>query len=284
MASSLIASSEAPVIVGLGSTGLSCVRHFQRKGIPCAVVDSRDEPPGLAELAATFPDVPVTTGGFDADVLARAGRLVVSPGVALEEPAVAAAIEGGVPVCGDIDLFCDAATAPVVGITGSNGKSTVTSLLGQMAAHCGRQVGVGGNLGTPALDLLEDEAELYILELSSFQLERAGNLGLALATVLNMSADHIDRHGSMQRYHTAKHRIFRNCEAVVFNRDDPLSRPLQADQLPGRSFGLGAPDRLGFGLRQHDGESWLFREFEPLMPARTIVPPRATRSIASRIG
>ena len=267
MNDTLIASSDTPLVVGLGSTGLSCVRFFRRRGIPCAVVDSRDTPPGLEVLQAEYPEVPVTLGPLDADQLASAGRLVVSPGIALEEPAVAAALAANVPVCGDIDLFCEAADAPVVGITGSNGKSTVTELLGRMAARSGRNVAVGGNLGTPALDLLDDAVEIYVIELSSFQLERAGRLDLSLAVVLNMSADHMDRHGSMQRYHLAKHRIFRGCEALVFNRDDPLSRPLQADNVPSLSFGLGAPDRRGYGLADHDGAEWLCREFEPLIPA-----------------
>lgn len=268
MADRLIASSEAPLVVGLGSTGLSCVRYFLERGIPCAVADSRAEPPGLDALKALDPELAVLP--LEADTLARAGRLVVSPGVSLEEPAVAAAIDAGVRVCGDIDLFVEEAQAPVVGITGSNGKSTVTALLGEMVAAAGRRVGVGGNLGTPALDLLNDDVELYVLELSSFQLERAGKLGLALASVLNLSPDHMDRHHTMQAYHAAKHRIFLNCQGVVFNREDPLSRPLQADSVPAWSFGLDAPDRQGYGLRLHEGEQWVFREFAPFMPAAEI--------------
>ncbi len=268
MADRLIASSEAPVVVGLGSTGLSCVRHYAARGIPCVVVDSRAEPPGLEQLRDIDPDLEVQP--LDADVLQRAGRLVVSPGVALDDPAVAAAIDAGVSVCGDIDLFCEAASAPVIGITGSNGKSTVTALLGDMVAAAGRQVAVGGNLGTPALDLLDDSVELYVLELSSFQLERAGKLGLALATVLNLSPDHMDRHHTLQAYHAAKHRIFLDCEAAVYNREDPLSRPLLADGVPTWSFGLDVPDRRGYGLREHEGATWIFREFEPFMPARDV--------------
>lgn len=270
MAEGLIASSAAPTVVGLGATGLSCVRHFVQQGIPCSVVDSRPSPPGLEALQALAPGVPVALGPLQEDILKSAGRLVVSPGVSLTEPAVAAAIEAGVPVCGDIDLFCEAADAPVVGITGSNGKTTVTALLGAMLAEAGRPAAVGGNIGTPALALLDHKAALYVLELSSFQLERAGHLGLALATVLNMSPDHMDRHGNMQAYHTAKHRIFLDCQAVVFNRDDPLSRPLQSDSVPHWSFGLGVPDRYGYGLRPHEGEHWIFREFAPLMPVKEV--------------
>lgn len=270
MADTLIASSEAPLVVGLGSTGLSCVRYFRARGIPCSVVDSRDNPPGLDALRALDAEVPVHLGPLDPERLKRAARLVVSPGISLQEPAIAEAVAAGVAVCGDIDIFCEAARAPVAGITGSNGKSTVTALLGEMAAAAGRRVGVGGNIGTPALDLLDDATELYVLELSSFQLERAGKLGLAVATVLNLSADHLDRHGTMQAYHRAKHRIFLDCQATVFNRDDALSRPLQADAVPSWSFGLGAPDRRGYGLAEHDGDTWIYREFEPVMRAADV--------------
>ena len=270
MAGQLIASSEAPLVVGLGSTGLSCVRYFHSRGIPCAAADSRESPPGLEQARQIDPDLPVALGPLDAGLMKTASRLVVSPGISLAEPAIAAAMAAGVPVCGDIDVFCEAATAPVAGITGSNGKSTVTELLGRMAAASGRNVAVGGNLGTPALDLLDEAVELYVLELSSFQLERAGQLGLAAATVLNLSPDHMDRHGSMSAYHSAKHRIFLGCRGVAYNRDDTLSRPLQADSVTSWSFGLGTPDRRGFGLKTRQGEEWLFREFEPLMPASAV--------------
>ncbi len=266
----LIASSDTPLIVGLGSTGLSCARYFHSQGLPFSIVDSRSEPPGLAALRREMPGIEVALGDFDPARLAAAGRLVVSPGISLAEPAIAAAIERGVPVCGDIDLFCAEARAPVVGITGSNGKSTVTALLGRMAARVGRVVAVGGNLGPPALDLLDDSVELYLVELSSFQLERAGELSLELACVLNVSPDHMDRHGSLQHYHFAKHRIFRGCETVVFNREDALSRPLQADLVPTWSFGLDEPDRRGFGLREESGQSCLCYEFEALMPVSQI--------------
>jgi UDP-N-acetylmuramoylalanine--D-glutamate ligase len=262
----LIGSSETPVIVGLGVTGLSCARYFQRLGQPFTVIDSRENPPGLSELRQQCPQARVQLGTFNSDDLRGASRLVVSPGIALTEPALVDAMEAGVRVCGDIDLFCAEARAPVVGITGSNAKSTVTQLLGNMAARAGVRVAVGGNLGTPALDLLDDEVELYIVELSSFQLERAGNLGLEVAVVLNLSDDHMDRHGNMPEYHRAKHRVFLDCKKVVFNREDPLSRPIQTDQLPHWSFGLQGQDLHGFGLLQQGGEEFLARGFTALMP------------------
>ncbi len=266
MNSKLIASTDAPVIVGLGATGLSCARYFQRQGVPFSVVDSRVEPPGLEDLRNLCPEAEIMLGSLPAERLMHAGRLIVSPGISLEEPAIAAARSAGVTVQGDIDLFVADATAPVVGITGSNGKSTVTELLGRMARRADRNVGVGGNLGTPALDLLATPADLYILELSSFQLERAGQLGLHLACNLNMSADHLDRHGDMQNYHRAKHRVFLGCESLVYNREDPLTRPLQADTVSARNFGLNAPDLGEYGLRLLEGTRYLCRGQEPLVP------------------
>jgi UDP-N-acetylmuramoylalanine--D-glutamate ligase len=176
-------------------------------------------------------------------------------------------------VVGDVDLFVAAATAPVVGITGSNAKSTVTALVGEMAGAAGLNVGVGGNLGPPALDLLSPERELYVVELSSFQLERAGRLDLKLATVLNISADHLDRHGSMPRYHQAKHRIFRGCQTAVVNRDDPLTVPLLEDAVKVISWGMGEPDLDNFGLRQIDGVEFLCRGFEPILASAALPLP-----------
>jgi UDP-N-acetylmuramoylalanine--D-glutamate ligase len=266
----LIATSDAPLIVGLGSTGLSCARFFHRCGIPFTVVDSRDNPPGLDELRRECPEAELVLGDIPEARLLQAGRLVVSPGITLSQPAVAAALEQGISVCGDIDLFMSQVKAPVVGITGSNGKSTVTELFGRMAKRAGIAVGVGGNLGPPALDLLADDRELYVLELSSFQLERAGDLGLEVACLLNLSPDHMDRHGNMQEYHLAKHRIFRSCNSIVYNRDETLTRPLQADSVPNWSFGYTEPDFHGFGLRQKAGEEWLYHAYEPLLPVTEV--------------
>ena len=273
MMQNVIASSNKRVVVGLGPTGLSVARFLRQRGDDFCVVDSRQSPPALAQLQQEMPDITVYAGDMPANVMNAASELIVSPGVALDEPAVAAAHEAGAAIAGDIDLFVAAANAPVVGITGSNAKSTVTELLGQMVARAGKAAGVGGNLGTPALELLDESNELYILELSSFQLERAGRLGLRVATVLNMSPDHLDRHGSMPRYHQAKHRIFRGCQAVVVNRDDPLTTPLLEDDVPLVSWGMHEPDIGQFGLRDHEGEAWLCCGFEPLMSVSSLPLP-----------
>ncbi|NCF19925.1 MAG: UDP-N-acetylmuramoyl-L-alanine--D-glutamate ligase [Haliea sp.] len=262
----VIASSEHRVVVGLGVTGLSCARYLHRRGIPFSVVDTRREPPGLVALRGEMPEVKIYTGVYPLSLVENASELIVSPGVAMDDPLVHHAREADVAVVGDVDLFMREAAAPVIGITGSNAKSTVTELVGQMAKASRLDVGVGGNLGTPALDLLADSRQLYVLELSSFQLERAGTLGLEVATVLNISADHLDRHGNMPAYHQAKHRIFRGCRKAVVHRDDPLTIPLVGAEVDVLSWRLGEPELHGFGLRVIDGREWLCRAFEALLP------------------
>lgn len=253
------------VVAGLGTTGLSVVRHLHAQGYRVAVTDSRMNPPGLAELPE---GVDCALGGLDGELLRQATRIILSPGIGLDEPVIAAAIAAGVPVVGDIQLLREATDVPIVAITGSNAKSTVTTLVGQMAADAGRRVAVGGNLGRPALDLLSDDPELIVLELSSFQLETTTALRAAVAVVLNLSEDHLDRHGTMIAYHTAKHRIFQGCERVVYNREDVLTRPLVPDATPMVSFGLGAPDIGQYGLLPDEqGRTCLARGRERLLRA-----------------
>lgn len=267
---SLIASDQFRIVVGLGKSGMSLVRHLARQGVPFAVVDTRENPPELETLRTHYPQVEVRCGELDADFLSRASELYVSPGLSLQTPAIQKAAEQGVRLSGDIELFARLAKAPIVAITGSNAKSTVTTLVGEMACNAGKHVGVGGNLGTPALDLLDDNVDLYVLELSSFQLETCERLNAEVATVLNVSEDHMDRYSGMAAYHLAKHRIFRGARQVVVNRDDPLSRPLVSEQVPCWTFGCGQPDFNGFGLREHDGEKWLAFQFDPLMPVKDL--------------
>jgi UDP-N-acetylmuramoylalanine--D-glutamate ligase len=267
---SLITSDQFRIVVGLGKSGMSLVRFLAQQGVRFAVADTRVNPPELATLQHDYPQVEVRCGELDIEFLCRATELFVSPGLALSTPALQAAAARGVKMSGDIDLFARYARAPIVAITGSNAKSTVTTLVGEMARAAGRKVAVGGNLGTPALDLLADEVELYVMELSSFQLETTDMLNAEVATCLNLSEDHMDRYPGMAQYHLAKHRIFRGARQVVVNRDDPLSRPLVADQLPCWTFGLGKPDFKGFGLIEENGEKWLAFQFEPLLPVREL--------------
>jgi len=255
------------VVVGLGVTGLSCARYLHQRGLRFSVVDTRANPPGLAAFREEMPDVAVYAGVYPLELVTGATELIVSPGISLDERVVQQARDAGVNIVGDIDLFMREATAPVVGITGSNAKSTVTELVGQMARDAQFSARVGGNLGTPALDLLDPACALYVLELSSFQLERAGELGLEVATVLNVSPDHLDRHGSMPRYHQAKHRIFRGCHKAVVNRDDPLTIPLVAPEVEVISWRMGEPELGGFGLRQVEGQETLCHGFDSILPS-----------------
>ena len=263
---SLIASDQFRIVVGLGKSGMSLVRFLAQQGVRFAVADTRANPPELATLQRDYPQVEVRCGALDVDFLCRASELYVSPGLALATPALREAAARGVKMSGDIDLFTRYAKAPIVAITGSNAKSTVTTLVGEMAAAAGKTVAVGGNIGTPALDLLADDVELYVLELSSFQLETTERLNAEVATCLNVSEDHMDRYDGMAHYHLAKHRIFRGARQVVVNRDDALSRPLIADQVPCWSFGLGKPDFKAFGLIEEHGEKQLAFQFEALLP------------------
>lgn len=267
---SLIASDHFRIVVGLGKSGMSLVRFLANRGVSFAVADTRENPPELATLRRDYPQVDVRCGELDVEFLCRADELYVSPGLALATPALQQAAMRGVKLSGDIELFARNAKAPIVAITGSNAKSTVTTLVGEMAAAAGKRVAVGGNLGTPALDLLSDDVELYVMELSSFQLETTDQLGAEVATVLNISEDHMDRYSGLPAYHLAKHRIFRGARQVVVNRQDVLTRPLIGEGVPCWTFGLNKPDRNGFGLREENGEKYLAFQFDNLMPVREL--------------
>ena len=266
MSSKWVDSSKKRVVVGLGITGLSCARYLYQRGLPFTVVDTRAEPPALDELRCEMPDVECFVGDYPLEIVTTAAELIVSPGISMDAPIVLQAQGAGADVVGDIDLFMREARAPVIGITGSNAKSTVTELLGQMGQDAQLNVGVGGNLGTPALDLLSPERDLYVLELSSFQLERAGRLGLAVAAVLNVSADHMDRHRTMAAYQQAKQRIFRGCKKVVINRDDPMTIPLLSTDVEVVGWSMKAPEPGDFGLRHKQGVEYLCFGLEAVLP------------------
>ncbi|AIL60155.1 UDP-N-acetylmuramoyl-L-alanine--D-glutamate ligase [Pseudomonas alkylphenolica] len=267
---SLIASDHFRIVVGLGKSGMSLVRFLASRGVAFAVADTREQPPELETLRRDYPQVEVRCGELDVEFLCRADELYVSPGLALATPALQQAAARGVKLSGDIELFARNAKAPIIAISGSNAKSTVTTLVGEMAAAAGKRVAVGGNLGTPALDLLSDDVELYVMELSSFQLETTDQLNAEVATVLNVSEDHMDRYSGLPAYHLAKHRIFRGARQVVVNRQDALSRPLLAENQPVWTFGLNTPDFKAFGLREENGEKYLAFEFQNLMPVREL--------------
>ena len=253
------------VVVGLGKTGVSCVRHLLERGVDVRATDSRAAPPGPAALGALGGRLDIRVGGLDLSLLDGAQQLVMSPGVALEEPIARLARDRGIEVIGDIELFARAVRAPVIGITGTNGKSTVTSLVARMADGDGRRVLAGGNLGEPALDLLaRPEPELYVLELSSYQLDTTSSLGLRAAAVLNVSADHLDRYRGITDYARTKERIFAHAEAAVVNLDDPIVAAMRRRDTPTATFSIVDP-RADFSLAGEDGHEVLVRRGEPVL-------------------
>jgi UDP-N-acetylmuramoylalanine--D-glutamate ligase len=260
------------LVVGLGKTGLSVARFLSQRGVPVAIVDSRENPPALESLRSELPaDVALFLGGFKPEAFERAEQVIVSPGVSVKEPLIAAVAARGVPVIGDVELFAQLITAPVVAITGSNGKSTVTTLLNAMAQNAGREVRMGANIGTPALDLIaEIEPDLYVLELSSFQLETTWSLRPAVAVVLNISADHLDRYADLDAYTNAKRSIYRNAAIQVVNADDPLVVQLAYPDKPQIRYTMGVPSAGGYGLCDYQAASWLARGDEPIMPVSGI--------------
>ncbi|KPP98284.1 UDP-N-acetylmuramoyl-L-alanine--D-glutamate ligase [Marinobacter sp. HL-58] len=263
----VIVSDRRTLVVGLGKTGLSCVRYLCEKGRDVAVADSRSAPPGLDELRENWPELPLYLGDFDGELFAGFNELVVSPGISIADPAILHAAEKGAVIRGDIDLFAEAADAPIVAITGSNGKTTVTTLVGEMARAASRRVEVGGNIGTPALDLLGRGADLYVLELSSFQLETTRELNALAATVLNVSDDHMDRYPTKMEYFQAKQRIFNGCKTAVVNLDDALSTPMARDNLRFLCFGFHRVNPDTFSTREDDEGTWITFGFDNLLRA-----------------
>jgi UDP-N-acetylmuramoylalanine--D-glutamate ligase len=252
------------LVVGLGDTGVSVAHYLQNLNFKFAITDSRDKPPMMEEFFQKMPDTPVFTGGFDEAAFKVATHLVVSPGVSLNEKAIIKAIANGSRIVSDIDLFACSVDAPIVAISGSNGKSTVTTMLGEMAKAAGVNVGVGGNLGTPALDLLALNAQLYVLELSSFQLERTSVLNAAAATVLNISADHLDRHADLAEYAREKQRIFRGDGVMVVNADDPAVWAMKDGSRKTLTFSINK--KADFHLADQGDTEYLMHGDSRLMP------------------
>lgn len=256
-------------IIGMGVTGRSCIRHLQNE--PLTMLDTRDNP-ALVDSLPPHAAMSAHTGvkswdfrGYD--------RVIVSPGVSLDDPLVVAARRVDVRLSSDIDLFFDAVKAPVFAITGTNGKSTVTSMAGELLKAAGVRVAIGGNLGDAALDLLAADIDFYVLELSSFQIERMEIRPLAGAVVLNVTEDHIDRHGSLAVYAEVKRRLFKRSAVSAFNRADCQTRPVGC--TPGRSisFGLDAPQAGTWGIRKKGDRAWFARGDDNLLPVRSLVLP-----------
>ncbi|MDD5404076.1 MAG: UDP-N-acetylmuramoyl-L-alanine--D-glutamate ligase [Sulfuricella sp.] len=267
------------LVLGLGDTGLSMVRFLARRGARLSVADSREAPPNATRFHAEFPDVSLATGPFRDALFTGIDLIAISPGVPLADPHVAAAIARGVPVAGDVELFALALaphasplTPHVIAITGSNGKSTVTEMTGAMCRAAGLKTVVAGNIGLPVLDALSGAEhsgmpDVFVLELSSFQLETTSSLNASAATVLNISEDHLDRYAGMAAYCAAKARVFHGGGVQVLNREDPAT---MAMALPGRrieTFGLNAPVQDSeWGISEEAGAAWLAQGGHKLLP------------------
>ena len=268
------------VIVGLGKTGLSVARYLASKNDSFAVVDSRDNPPNADDLKKDYASVPCHFGDFKSDWFTTAEQLVVNPGVAIATSEIQQAKQSGAEIIGDIELFAReiGQTKPIVAITGSNGKTTVTLLLDLMAKESGVKVGTGGNVGTPALDLLlEEDTELFILELSSYQLETSPSLQTTSAVVLNVSEDHLDRYdNNLEKYAQSKSAIFNNCKTVIANRDDAYSIRFAneaSDYQALVTFGLDKPTAGQYGITMQAGKEWLAKGDDCLLTVDEIKLP-----------
>jgi UDP-N-acetylmuramoylalanine--D-glutamate ligase len=247
------------LVLGLGETGLSAVRWLFAQGANVAVADTREKPPNIEVIKAEMAGVKIHLGDFEAVLLSAVDLLVVSPGVALSEPAIQAAVTAGVPVVGDVELFARyrPAEAKVIAVTGANGKTTVTALVGEMCKAAGLKTVIAGNIGLPVLDTLSMETpDVYVLELSSFQLETTDSLVADAATVLNLTEDHMDRYADIANYAAAKAHVFYKAKCQVLNRDDAWSMIMERPSLKVRTFGINL-DVQEFGVENVDDDIWL---------------------------
>ncbi len=251
-AASLKQLGNTVLVCGLGATGQSLLRFLAAQGFTVAVWDSRRQPPALEAVQVAFPGVKIHCGDAEPEqLLTDVDWLAVSPGLPLDHPVLESARNRDLPILGDIAVFLQVVDQPVVGVTGSNGKSTVVTALAKMAAGCGLNMPAGGNLAPPALDILDDQADGYLLELSSFQLDLCERPPLAVGAILNVSPDHLDRHGSLEAYAAAKGRVFQQADVAVRNADDPA---VMALPYSGQSSTFGQSDAAEYRVR--DGQIW----------------------------
>jgi UDP-N-acetylmuramoylalanine--D-glutamate ligase len=276
------------LVLGLGETGLSSLRWLAAQGARLSVADTRENPPGLDVLKTELPQVSIHTGAFTAASFADVDLIVASPGVPLSEPEIQAAIQRGVSVVGDVELFAQyrPASAKVIAITGANGKTTVTTLVGEICKAAGLKTIVAGNIGLPVLEaLMMEMPDVYVLELSSFQLETTSSLHIDAATMLNLSEDHMDRYASFQDYAIAKARIFYNAKLQVLNRDDAWSMMMARQKLAQVTFGLDDDcEENSYSLKQVDGDTWLCegdKELINLQDLKIIGLHNATNALAA---
>lgn len=260
--------SKKALVLGMGTTGVSIAAWLAQHKRPAVFADSRTEPPGLEHVRAAMPEAELNCGELPDRVPDGIDEVLVSPGVPFDAPVLRDATGRGIPVKSDIDLFVAGCTAKVIGVTGSNGKSTVTSLVAQMLEAAGLKTSAGGNLGVAALDLLGEDLDVAVLELSSFQLERSGELPLHAAVVLNVSPDHLDRHGDFETYAAAKARIYARAATAVVNRDSQGPAPGAGAHEVG--FGLGIPSPRDWGVIDRDDGQWIARGSFAVMPVSNL--------------
>jgi UDP-N-acetylmuramoylalanine--D-glutamate ligase len=258
------------LVAGLGETGVASARYLAARGANVTVIDNRVAPPGLAELRKSHPAIQIVLESEDSCWLDGIDQLVLSPGLAMDTPIAAQARRQGIPVVGDIELFAREVTKPVLAVTGSNGKSTVVTLTERMISACGIDVAAGGNLGPPALQLLDEEAELYLLEVSSFQMETTSSFQPDAAVVLNVTPDHLDRHGTLEQYAALKSKLLNAADRAVFNADDPIVREMVRGHPSAIPYSVFEAPVDGYGIVTHRGERWLACEREPLMPVASM--------------
>jgi len=248
-------------VVGLGLSGLATVRFLLRHGVKPVLMDSRSKPAGLEQIAADKVDG-IYLGELDANRLAKMDMIILSPGLAPTHPAIRFAVAQGAELIGDVELFARVNTKPVVAITGSNGKSTVTMLVEAMLKRSGVKAVAAGNIGLPVLDALQQEdTDVFVLELSSFQLDTTHSLRSVASTILNVSADHLDRYQTMAAYRASKQQVYQHTQLAVYNLDDTATIPEQAE----RALGISAADP-DYGVAMHQGQRWLVVDSKPLMP------------------
>lgn len=259
------------LVAGLGKTGLSVARYLQRKNKPFVAFDTRSEAPSIPEFKKEFPSIPIYTQHLPDEVLTQLSDIVASPGLPLDTPLLKTAMQMGIAVYGDIECLAREINAPVIAITGTNGKSTVTTLVGEMAKQAGYKVAVAGNIGTPVLDMLDDghQYDLWVLELSSFQLDLTYSLAPVAATILNVTPDHLDRHHTMESYIQAKQRVYHQSQVALFNRDDSFTVPNSSTSSI--SFGIDIPVNNNWGLKTQDNKIYLAKGSDCILPVESLL-------------
>lgn len=258
------------VVAGLGITGLSCIRYLTKKGMQVAVTDTRVTPPFLTELKKDFPKVTTSFGQLDEALLLNASTIILSPGISLTHPNIKKAVTRHIEIIGDIELFARENKLPVIAITGTNGKSTVTTMVTEMAKEAGLHPGMGGNIGNPALDFLAaSDLNLIVLELSSFQLETTFSLKKKVGCFLNLSNDHMDRYDDIKDYQKAKQRIYEECEIAVCNKEDKATF-CNNNEIPTYFFTVNPPKQNEFGLLEQNNEMYLAFENNIIMACQDL--------------